>query len=120
MDRRNSNRNDPINEPINDPINDPINHPAHYTSGSIEVIDFLEDQGFGFHLANAVKYICRAGKKDPGKTVEDLRKAIWYINRYISLLEKEEEKSAGDVGYTPASPTGDLASALIRAEKGGA
>ena len=119
MDNKNSNRNDPINEPINDLINDPINHPAHYTSGSIEVIDFLEDQGFGFHLANAVKYICRAGKKDPGKTVEDLRKAIWYINRYISLLEKEDA-AEGDAGYTPASPTGDLASALIRAEKGGA
>ena len=69
--------------------NDPVNHPAHYTSGSIEVIDFLEDQGFGFHLANACKYICRAGKKDPAKTTEDLRKAAWYLNRYIDLLEKE-------------------------------
>ena len=37
--------------------NDPINHPSHYTSGKIEVIDFLEDQKFPFHLANAVKYL---------------------------------------------------------------
>ena len=36
--------------------NDPINHPSHYTSGKIEVIDFLEDQNFPFHLANAVKH----------------------------------------------------------------
>ncbi len=73
---------------------DPIN-PSYYTSGKIEVIDFLEDQKFPFHLANAVKYIARAGKKDPNKTVEDLSKAIWYLNRYIGLLEKEQEHSDG-------------------------
>lgn len=75
--------------PIEDVENDPVNHPSHYTSGKIEVIDFLEDQRFPFHLANAVKYICRAGKKDPAKTTEDLSKAVWYINRYIELLKKE-------------------------------
>ena len=69
--------------------NDPVNHPSHYTTGKIEVIDFLEDQGFPYHLGNAVKYICRAGKKDPKKTVEDLQKAVWYLNRYIGLLKKE-------------------------------
>ena len=42
-----------------------------------------------YHLGSATKYLCRAGKKDPTKTTEDLRKAIWYINRYIELLEKE-------------------------------
>lgn len=62
---------------------DPVNHPSHYTSGKIEVIDFIEDQKLDFHLANAVKYICRAGKKNPEKTQEDLEKAVWYINRYI-------------------------------------
>lgn len=62
---------------------DPVNHPSHYTSGKIEVIDFIEDQKLDFHLANAVKYICRAGKKNPDKTQEDLEKAVWYINRYI-------------------------------------
>ena len=63
--------------------NDPVNHPSHYTAGGIEVIDFLESWNFPFHLANAIKYICRAGRKDKSKTAEDLRKAIWYINRYI-------------------------------------
>ena len=53
--------------PVEDVQNDPVNHPSHYTSGKIEVIDFLEDQGFPFHLANAVKYIARAGKKDPAR-----------------------------------------------------
>ena len=70
--------------------NDPVNHPSHYTDGKIEVIDYIEDKGLGFCLGNAVKYISRAGKKDPEKEIEDLRKAAWYINRRIEeLLEKE-------------------------------
>jgi hypothetical protein len=72
------------------PADDPVSHPAHYTAGSIEVIDFLEAWNFPFHLANAIKYICRAGRKDKNKTAEDLRKAVWYINRYISYLEKQK------------------------------
>ena len=65
------------------PVNDPVNHPAHYTDGKIEVIDFIEDKQLNFCRGNAVKYIARAGKKDPAKTVEDLEKAMWYINREI-------------------------------------
>ena len=62
---------------------DPVSHPAHYADGKIEVIDFIEDKGLGFHLGNAVKYIARAGKKDPDKAVEDLEKARWYLDREI-------------------------------------
>ena len=69
-------------------MNDPVNHPSHYTDGKIEVIDYIEDKQMGYHLGNACKYISRAGKKDPSKTIEDLRKAVWYINRYIEVLEK--------------------------------
>lgn len=68
--------------------NDNVNHPAHYTDGKIEVIDFIEDKHLGYHLGNAVKYISRAGKKDPEKTCEDLRKAVWYLNRYIEKQGK--------------------------------
>lgn len=68
-------------------MNDPINHPAHYTSGKIEVIDFIQDQKLGFCLGNCVKYLARAGKKDPTKTIEDLKKAAWYLNREIETLE---------------------------------
>ena len=70
------------------PPADNVNHPSHYTSGKIEVIDFIEDKELGFHLGNAVKYISRAGRKDANKTIEDLRKATWYINRQIQILEK--------------------------------
>lgn len=67
---------------------DPVNHPAHYTGGGVEVIDAIEAWGLGFHLGNAIKYVARAGKKDPARTVEDLRKARWYIEREIARLER--------------------------------
>lgn len=70
--------------------NDAVNHPSHYTDGKIEVIEYIEDKKLGYHLGNAVKYISRAGKKDPSKEIEDLEKAMWYINRRIELLEKGE------------------------------
>ena len=77
-------------EDIPDAVDAPdnVNHPAHYTYGSIEVIDVIEGLELPYHLGNAVKYIARAGRKDPAKTEEDLRKAIWYINRYITFLGK--------------------------------
>lgn len=71
--------------------NDPVNHPAHYTYGKIEVIDYIEDKGFGYNLGNAVKYISRAGKKNPDTLIEDLNKAIWYIKREIKRLGGESE-----------------------------
>lgn len=69
-------------------MNDMVNHPSHYTDGKIEVIDAIEAWGLNFHRGNAVKYIARAGKKDPTKEIEDLKKAEWYIHREIQRLEK--------------------------------
>lgn len=73
---------------LDGPANDPVNHPSHYASGKIEVIDAIEDWGLDFSCGNAVKYVARAGKKDKSKEIEDLKKAIWYINRKIKTLEK--------------------------------
>ena len=70
-------------------VEDTINHPSHYTFGKIEVIDVLEDWELGFHLGNAVKYIARAGKKNPEKTVEDLKKAQWYLARKIQEIQNK-------------------------------
>jgi len=64
-------------------IKEAVNHPEHYSPGEYEVINVIEAWNLGFHLGNAIKYISRAGKKDPAKTKEDLRKAVWYIERYI-------------------------------------
>ena len=74
--------------------NDPVTHPSHYTSGKIEVIDFITDQELDFCLGNVVKYVSRAGKKEEqGKTIfekqlEDLKKARFYLDYKIKLLEQ--------------------------------
>jgi len=64
-----------------------INHPEHYLKESgFEVIDVIEAWDLNFSLGNALKYIARAGKKDPEKQKQDLEKAVWYIERTISNL----------------------------------
>jgi len=67
---------------------DNVNHPTHYNVGKIEVIDVIDDWNLGFCLGNTIKYIGRAGHKDKTKTIEDLKKAAWYLNRHIENLEK--------------------------------
>ena len=58
-----------------------VNHPDHYQGNKFEVIDVIEDYDLGFSLGNAIKYILRADKK--GNRKQDLKKAIWYIQREI-------------------------------------
>lgn len=65
---------------------DPVNSPAHYTAGGIETIDFIEAKQLNYHLGNCVKYLSRAGLKTED-TLEDLKKAAWYLNREIENLE---------------------------------
>jgi hypothetical protein len=60
-----------------------VNHPSHYNVGKIEAIQVIEDWQLGFHLGNAVKYICRAGRKDGNTAQQDIEKAIWYLKRFI-------------------------------------
>ena len=70
-------------------VEDNVNHPSHYNNGKIEVIDFIEDKGLNFNLGNSVKYICRCDIKYNGeKALEDLKKALWYLNREIASREK--------------------------------
>ena len=68
-------------------MSDNVNHPSYYNTGNIEVIDFILDKKLNFCRGNAIKYIVRAGLKDKNKTIEDLQKAIFYINREIKELE---------------------------------
>jgi hypothetical protein len=63
------------------PKHDPVNHPAHYTTGGIETIDFIEAKKLNYNLGNVVKYITRADHK--GNRIEDLKKAKWYLEREI-------------------------------------
>lgn len=69
-----------------------VNHPAHYGGDTIyEAIKVIEAWQLGFCLGNAVKYICRAGKK--GDALEDLKKAQWYLNHEIGKLEAEKSNA---------------------------
>lgn len=74
-----------VNVIVDNPVNDPVNHPTHYTAyKGLEIIDLAEQMNFC--RGNAVKYIARAGLKDQATEVEDLEKAIWYLNREIQRL----------------------------------
>lgn len=75
-------------------VNTSVNHPSHYTSdpSGIECIDIVKYRDFC--IGNAIKYLWRAGLKkdssmeDKEKEIEDLEKAIWYINKKIELLKE--------------------------------
>ena len=70
--------------------NDIVKHPSHYCYGKYEPKDVIRDWGLNFNLGSAVKYISRAGKKNPDETIQDLQKAEWYLKRYIELLEAQK------------------------------
>ena len=67
---------------------DAINHPAHYTAhpSGVECIQVTEHMGF--NLGNAVKYIWRCDLKR--SAIEDLQKAIWYLEREVALRQQQE------------------------------
>jgi hypothetical protein len=71
---------------------DNVDHPSHYNSYKrLEIIDLVEQMNF--NRGNAVKYIARAGFKDPQTELEDLKKARWYIDREIQRLDITDEQS---------------------------
>ena len=62
-----------------------VEHPQHYNSGNFEVIDVIEDWGLGFNDGNAIKYIGR--HKHKGNPIQDIKKAIWYLERHLQNLK---------------------------------
>lgn len=74
---------------------DVVNNPAHYQSADgIECIDAIraalgDDQFKGYLRGNAMKYVWRAGKKNPDKAAEDMAKAAWYANKYKELYGEQ-------------------------------
>ena len=77
---------------------DNVNHPAHYETGKFECIDVMvETQGVeatqNFCVCNALKYVYRHKKKNG---MEDLQKAIWYLNKAVEL-ESQSEKALAEV-----------------------
>lgn len=73
-----------------------VNNPSHYGGADniYETIKVIRAWGIdkNFCLANTVKYISRAGKKDPKTYLEDLKKAAWYLQDEINELEKNGKK----------------------------
>jgi len=67
-----------------------VNHPSHYggEGNTYETIKVIRAWNLGFSLGNAVKYLSRAGKKDPATRIEDLKKAVWYIQEEIDYETK--------------------------------
>jgi hypothetical protein len=63
-----------------------VDHPSHYNTGTIEVIDAIDDWGLDFYEGNVVKYVVRA--KHKGAQIEDLQKARWYLERRINNLQE--------------------------------
>lgn len=72
---------------INQEEKEMINHPSHYTQG-IEAIDYIESHRMDFNIGNVIKYVTRA--KHKGTELQDLKKALWYLDREIKRLEKGE------------------------------
>ena len=70
---------------------DNINNPTHYTShpSGIECVDIAKHHCFC--IGNVFKYIWRAGLKDSTTEIEDLKKAVWYLNKKIDDLERKKE-----------------------------
>jgi hypothetical protein len=71
-------------------MSEQVNHPDHYQFGEnnvYEAIKVIEAWDLDFHLGNTVKYISRAGKKEVNKELQDLKKALWYLQRKIENLE---------------------------------
>lgn len=71
---------------------DNVNHPKHYESGRFECIDVMEEaieieDVKGFCLCNAFKYIYRCCKKNTSP-LEDVKKAVWYLNKFIEISER--------------------------------
>ncbi len=80
-------------------MSDPINHPAHYTQGTIEVIDAIEGLGLPYHESTILRYLARWRHKGG---VEDLQKARWYLNRLIERAEQSTAPPAtGSSGNSP-------------------
>lgn len=78
------------------PMPDNVNRPAHYETNGIECFDaIMASQGTeaaqNFCVCNAMKYIWRHSHKNG---IEDIRKAIWYLNKYVDMAEGDNDESA--------------------------
>ena len=69
-----------------------VDHPAHYggADNPYEAIKVIRAWDLNFSLGNTIKYISRAGKKNPNNTIEDLEKALWYLQEEITCRKQNK------------------------------
>jgi hypothetical protein len=81
-----------FNDNVSTAEKEAVNHPDHYggKDNPYEVIKIIEALNVSFHIGNVLKYILRAGKKN-SKELEDLKKARWYLDRYIELVSENNK-----------------------------
>lgn len=82
--------------------NNTVDHPSYYggSDNIYEAIKVIDAWDLNFSLGNTIKYISRAGKKNKLKELEDLKKALWYLQHHIENLEKNYGSD-----YTSENPT---------------
>jgi hypothetical protein len=81
-------------EPVTE-VADEVNHPSHYNAHPSGIEAITVTSGFCFSLGNVIKYVWRAGLKNPDP-LPDLKKALWYLQFHIRSLE--EDKDGGGFG----------------------
>ena len=69
-------------------MQDQVNNPAHYQGKTLQAIDVIEEFDLGYNLGSAAAYILRAGKKED--KIQDLKKAIWYLERECELESSKQ------------------------------
>lgn len=94
---------EPITKPEPEAENDVVNHPSHYTQGGIECIDAMESAFGAAQLAvyckiAAFKYIWRCERKNGA---EDVKKAIWYLNKFLELEGDTKDDAMRNDKATP-------------------
>lgn len=80
------------------PTAEAVDSPSHYSAGwsnGAEIIDIAEH--LNFNRGNVVKYVARAGRKYSDKELEDLKKALWYLQREVARLEMEKAQREHDI-----------------------
>ena len=88
-----------------------VNQPQHYQSKSNkQVIDYIEERSLGFSAGNALKYLCRAGRKEGAEPSQDFAKMEWYIERlrsqntpryHTNEMVSAAKEIADDFGVSP-------------------
>lgn len=74
---------------------DPVNSPAHYTQGTMEVIEAIEGLQLNYHQGNIIKYVSRYNMKGG---IQDLQKARWYLDRLIMTEERRSYDNRKTIG----------------------